>query len=309
MSNLNEQFRKKVQSRLCRSRLDEDRKFALLLLAEAAKMGATGEYPSAPEPDIGELLKRFGENLECMNCGAQAQPRYFIYCGELCHQTCKHVRYIRRCISDGRIWRRDIQSAIGTRLLTLNDDGYPAAERYLSKAVRQQVFARDNNRCACCGKPADEIDHIDGSSNELGNLRAICGACNRAKAFADARLATPEEAKAIEAMWSDIAKRIASPTPLKFCDCGTWEQMWRKLGSVRKVAVRQQKLEAGGATGRVRRRGTAGRNQPVDTPALTDLPPPSPASAPGTSGAPRSARRRCGTPAPRGRCVPPPSPR
>jgi 5-methylcytosine-specific restriction protein A len=54
------------------------------------------------------------------------------------------------------------------------------------RRVRARVLARDRYRCQLCGAPATEVDHVvrvaDGGSDHPGNLRAICGRCQRSPA-------------------------------------------------------------------------------------------------------------------------------
>ena len=53
------------------------------------------------------------------------------------------------------------------------------------KAIRQQVLARDQHTCYVCGAEATQVDHIiakvNGGTEDLGNLGAICAKCNALK--------------------------------------------------------------------------------------------------------------------------------
>lgn len=66
------------------------------------------------------------------------------------------------------------------------------ARRALSGSLRYEIMERDHFRCTCCGaSPATdpsvrlEVDHIvpvcRGGTDERGNLRTLCGECNRGK--------------------------------------------------------------------------------------------------------------------------------
>lgn len=51
---------------------------------------------------------------------------------------------------------------------------------------RNQVFARDHNRCVKCGSSKDlTIDHITpfslGGNTSMNNLQTLCGDCNKEK--------------------------------------------------------------------------------------------------------------------------------
>lgn len=61
--------------------------------------------------------------------------------------------------------------------------------KIFSKTVREQVFRKNNGRCAICGQPLDmdffSIDHIfpleRGGTDDLPNLQPACCLCNAAK--------------------------------------------------------------------------------------------------------------------------------
>lgn len=58
--------------------------------------------------------------------------------------------------------------------------------RYISKAVRDEVFERDRGRCQLCGSTSNlEFDHITpfskGTPATAGNLQLLCHQCNRMK--------------------------------------------------------------------------------------------------------------------------------
>ena len=230
--------RRRIHSVLARADLDEDRRLALLLLSEVAELGGLEAYPQATELDVTRLLREFGSNFACVNCSKETTDG-MLYCDELCKQIAKAVRYIRGCAADGRVWKPDVQSAIGVRLLMLTGGGYPAAARKIPNNVREMIFARDGRRCVICAETATEIDHIDGDLCDPANLRAVCGRCNRRLAFACASETTPDEKETIIATYSDIARRVASPEPLQACDHVNWKNSQPKIRSVRVRLWRQ----------------------------------------------------------------------
>jgi hypothetical protein len=75
-------------------------------------------------------------------------------------------------------------------LLLADPVGAPVMRR-LQPRVRWAVLERDGHRCRACGKGAEqrgvilEVDHIvavcNGGSDEMGNLRTLCRACNRGR--------------------------------------------------------------------------------------------------------------------------------
>lgn len=63
----------------------------------------------------------------------------------------------------------------------------PIRPRVLNRwrRIRLAVLDRDNWTCTYCGRPADQCDHVvpraAGGSDDLANLVACCGVCNRKK--------------------------------------------------------------------------------------------------------------------------------
>jgi hypothetical protein len=62
----------------------------------------------------------------------------------------------------------------------------PAASRYISNPVKEEVFARDGGQCVKCGSTRDlQFDHViphtRGGSRNTANIQLLCGDCNRAK--------------------------------------------------------------------------------------------------------------------------------
>lgn len=48
--------------------------------------------------------------------------------------------------------------------------------------IRANVFRRDGWQCVRCGAWATDVDHIGNrDDHSLGNLRALCSACHRAR--------------------------------------------------------------------------------------------------------------------------------
>jgi len=171
--------------------------------------------------------------LQCANCD-EPLTSPSVFCGEGCRQQGKLIRYARSTFCNGRFRELDIQEAIGVRLTMIFLGGYPERARELSSARRAEVFARDGSICRLCGSPGTEIDHIAGSSDNLANLRVVCGQCNKHLAEKALVTVTPESNPAlfeqIERVVEAIAMRIAAPVPLRLCDDEiSWNGSWQKL--------------------------------------------------------------------------------
>ncbi len=179
--------------------------------------------------------------ITCQNCDVhltlQQAQHGTLFCGDKCKQTAKAVRYGRATLRDGR-YERDplVREALDTRIAMILGGGYPAKARTLTREEREAVFVRDDRRCCLCGAPATEIDHIASSSSDPANLQALCGPCNLAKARANFRSATLEEAAEGNAIWA----RIRATQPVRLCDDETkWDKLWRKSASEQRKRARE----------------------------------------------------------------------
>lgn len=174
----------------------------------------------------------------CMNCDAVlADDSERLYCSALCKEKAKFVRYARGCLRDGRTHRDpDVAYALRIRMAAILGGGYPP-ERSLPRAVRLAVIESDQCRCRLCGAPGEEIDHIDGSSSDLSNLRLLCQACHRKVTEEHLVPATAGEVEEARALWA----RVMAVQPCRLCDDDQrWASGWRSL-----LAERQEWLESG----------------------------------------------------------------
>lgn len=68
-----------------------------------------------------------------------------------------------------------------------------ATNRWKWSALRKRVLVRDSHRCqlalAGCTGIATEVDHIRprvaGGGDDMGNLRAVCSACHKARGMVE----------------------------------------------------------------------------------------------------------------------------
>src|SRR5690349_16970443 len=116
----------------------------------------------------------------CANCDTPVVDAR-LFCGALCRDEAKYVRYYRARLADGSIVDEDIREALQVRLAHILSGGYDARLRKLPLDVRRAVFERDAFRCRSCGVQGTEVDHIRGSSSELSNLQLLCSDCHREK--------------------------------------------------------------------------------------------------------------------------------
>lgn len=218
--------------------LPDDRRMALRFMLEVAlTRSAEGLFPTPR--DFSDEEAGYRQNLRCVNCD-EPLTRASLFCDDLCRQLVQTVRLIRKAEADQRIKEPDMQAAIGVRLFMLTGGGYPENERRLSKSQRTDILERDKFTCQICGKPADQVDHIAGNLSDPNNLQALCGACNRAKAFSNTREVTEDEATDIRDMFSGMASRIAAPEPAFLCDDPErWDKCCMSIVGARKRLLNQ----------------------------------------------------------------------
>lgn len=210
----------------------------------------------------------------CPNCDQLiSTPKLF--CSELCKQVAKFIRYVRACRQDGRDQQPDVQEAIQIKLAMILGEGYPEQERRLPEPIRNAVIQRDGGRCKKCGKPGNQIDHIQGSSSEMQNLKLLCRACHNKKTTAAFIPITPESSPEVLKKEEVLDRRIGSPAPLRLCDAEEWDLIDGKILSQRRQVIKAQG-EAGQVDGSVRRNPvldyaeTAGFYDPEETGEMSD---------------------------------------
>lgn len=173
-------------------------------------------------------------SFPCLNCdgavvmGSQAK----LYCREECAEEAKTVRYVRRCLHNGRISDAYVQEAILIRLGMVMGGGYPEKERRVLPSIRRVVIARDGGRCRKCGKPGGDIDHIEGGSNEMENLQLLCRSCHNKKTLAGLVEITTEDEGYEEAMMrrKRLTSRINALVPKRPCDNDKhWDSVYPRI--------------------------------------------------------------------------------
>lgn len=216
--------------------LSIDRQYTLALMHQVERMRADGaSYPPAADPS--RELQQLLDNLLCPNC-MNAHRRANIFCGDQCTQEAQAVRHIRKCVADGRIAKPDCQEGIGQKLIQIISGGYPS-ERQLTSKLRNQVLERDKRICQICRMSGNEIDHIEGSSNDPTNLRVLCASCNRRRVLQAMRPTTTDDAIYMQGIFSRLALRIAAPEPVRLCDRDDWERTWGFVKSERRRTLRE----------------------------------------------------------------------
>jgi 5-methylcytosine-specific restriction endonuclease McrA len=124
---------------------------------------------------------------ECASCAESFEDDVFnplrLYCSVQCRGVAKAVRYPRGLRERG-LWqpgvplRKDLDDAVRYKIAHALGGGYDANARRIPPATRDLVWERDDGRCVLCGEPGEEIDRIDGSSNDPETLRLVCRPCH-----------------------------------------------------------------------------------------------------------------------------------
>lgn len=164
----------------------------------------------------------------CANCDTPFTPASVAgrYCTSVCRQTAKAVRYARSAIAThGQPLPPAIDEAIGIKIAHVLAGGYAEQTRRLPADVRAAVIARDHGRCVLCQHPGEEIDHANGDSNAVADLRLLCRRCHR-RVTGEHLHRIPDGHPAHLTRQSLLA-RIHAVTPLRPCDAADWTQTWR----------------------------------------------------------------------------------
>jgi hypothetical protein len=170
----------------------------------------------------------------CVNCHADIDDLK-LFCTPLCNDEASWVRYARRCRIDGRDEQPDLAQALRIRLAHILGGGYDRRSRRLSRTVREAVIERAAGKCALCGRPGEEIDHIAGSSGSLSTLQLLCDACHNNKTVASLQTITKDTCPEEWAKLQGLLARARASQPLQLCDARDWNAVQRQLMSHRRT--------------------------------------------------------------------------
>jgi hypothetical protein len=172
---------------------------------------------------------------QCANCDEwfPCAPKGSLvpYCSLGCKAEAKVVRYIRaKLIEYGvdsiRKLPADIRDAAIMKMAHAIGGGYDDNGRRLPPEPRRAVFHRDHDLCVRCGGPGAEIDHIDGPSAEISNLRLLCGPCHREITKSHFEVIEPGSAQSMKA--DELNLRAFATIPERPCDAPGWNSEWRR---------------------------------------------------------------------------------
>jgi len=201
-----------------------------LAKAAVAERRAAREAARAERvPKVRVRLEKTTWSYECPNCGDRFLSEHHGagFCGLRCRSEAEAVRYTRRKVAeygDRDALPDDIAYAVKMKIAHALGGGYDQNARKLPPGVRQQVVDRDGGLCRTCGAPGEEVDHIDGPSPDLSNLRLLCKTCHHE--VTDSRLLpiSDEETAALrDALWV----RAYAPEALLPSDRDDWDKSWR----------------------------------------------------------------------------------
>jgi 5-methylcytosine-specific restriction endonuclease McrA len=187
----------------------------------------------AGTPSRAKERKIGSHECPCVNCdtvfavGNHGSP----FCSVRCRSVAKAVRYVRARISDGTFGPTavhpdpDIANAVTTKVAQALAEGYDATGRSIPVSLRADVIARDEGSCVMCGAPGAEIDHIEGSTPSMENLRLLCASCHHRLTDSHIHSVDPADLVVIR-RYEDMVERWLASTPLRACDVADWE--WLK---------------------------------------------------------------------------------
>jgi hypothetical protein len=186
----------------------------------------------------------------CLNCDEtfSVVDRPKVFCTTRCANDAKLVRYARATAADGRIKKLDVALAVKVKFMhALSDIPYDQQARELSPELRAEIHRRDDGRCVKCRNLGNEIDHIEGDSNEPENLQLLCQLCHYRKTLWNATKITDEAKHADKRIRADkLVERIRAREPMRNCDNEKdWESVyfhptvrlrWTEMIDARKTA-------------------------------------------------------------------------
>lgn len=155
----------------------------------------------------------------CANCFGTLPDREdhkpALFCTDLCQEYARVVRYWRTVARNGDLETdAGVREALETKIAHLLAGGYNATARRITREARALVIERDKV-CVSCGRPGEEIDHIDGDSNDPGNLQLLCKDCHHTKTRSHFVPAGPEMTALIDGIERD---RVLPDEPSQLCD-------------------------------------------------------------------------------------------
>lgn len=127
---------------------------------------------------------RIGLCTHCLSAldPAQVKKGPASFCSHHCRKQAEKVRYLRGIIRDGR--SADPMTAIvafNNMIIFLHLDLAYTRPR-IRDELRTGVLAQNDGLCVeCSSRPATEVDHIAGGSQEASNLRGLCRTCHESK--------------------------------------------------------------------------------------------------------------------------------
>lgn len=123
----------------------------------------------------------------CVGCLEPLDPtkirkKHAGFCSEHCRMQAEKIRYVRQVIRDGRSADWMTAQVILNDMINFLALDLAYTRPRLSDKIRQVVLAQNDGRCVNCNnQPATEVDHINGGSTELSNLRGLCRTCHEFK--------------------------------------------------------------------------------------------------------------------------------
>lgn len=178
--------------------------------------------------------------VPCANCDQRfitASAHSKLYCSTACKAISKAVRAVRATrkrypgpLPDDITYGNRIKVAFAV------SGGYRDTARHRPKSTDRAVRDRDHDRCVLCGALGEQIDHIDGDSVDLANLRLLCGPCHRE--VTELHLRRVDDPDTI-ALLRHIQLRCLAPRPIRACDDEkTWRRTWRTWPMVHSQPVK-----------------------------------------------------------------------
>jgi len=155
-----------------------------------------------------------------------------LWCSQWCRSVNAKTRYWRAVLCDGRIEDPAVHSQVQMDMAFLLAGGYSALGRNPSPKTREIVLERDNGLCQSCGEPGNQVDHIEGNSDDPSNLQVLCEPCHRLKTFESFEPAGDESRTWVMILY---LTRVEPEEPRLLADDVVWREAWARLKAERKA--------------------------------------------------------------------------
>ena len=169
----------------------------------------------------------------CPNCDVPVESLKSPYCSPHCKEMCGFIRQFRGSFENAQILDPERQIGLAQAFWNMQGGGFPRRQAMVTPKIIAKVIEREGGKCARCGAPATEVEHIRSACNRPINLLPVCSPCNRAHLFGDPNYDRRSE---VSPLYDEVALRIFVPEVVRVCDdFELWD--WRAYVAERRALL------------------------------------------------------------------------